>query len=180
MRLDLDGADFETIKVDKWDSLKKFTHSFEGLTYVKLIKSFREMEQFDDADAAYIKYRQVSEADKKWSLSKLGDIFMGLYCGYGVRPFYAIGWGIMIIFVFSFVYWKRGGIRRLKENDEDDSRVSYLDALYFSVVTFTTIGFGDWYPVDRYRKAAVVIEGLVGWLTLALFLVTLANVMIRP
>jgi hypothetical protein len=40
--------------------------------------------------------------------------------------------------------------------------------------------FGDWYPVDRYRKAAVVIEGVMGWLILALFIVTLANVMIRP
>ena len=68
---------------------------------------------------------------------------------------------------------------RLKEGDEDDSRVSFWDAFYFSVVTFTTVGYGDWYPADRYRKF-VMIEGLVGWLTLALFLVTLANVMIRP
>ncbi|KAB3548030.1 MAG: two pore domain potassium channel family protein, partial [ANME-2 cluster archaeon] len=44
---------------------------------------------------------------------------------------------------------------------------------------FTTVGYGDWYPKDRYRMF-VMIEGLLGWLTLALFLVTLANVMIRP
>ena len=182
-RLDLAEADFKNLKVDKWDSLKKINHSFDGPTYVKLIKSFREREQFVDADAAYIKYKQVSEADKNWSFSethsKLGDRIMELYCGYGVRPWNALGWGIVIISGCSFVYWTGGGIRRLKENDGADNRVTFCDAFYFSRVTFTTVGFGDWYPVGRYR-ILVIIEGLLGRLTLALFLVTLANVTIRP
>ena len=71
------------------------------------------------------------------------------------------------------------GIRLSKEIVGEDNQVSFGDALYFSMVTFTTVGFGDWYPVGRCR-VLVMIEGLVGWLTLALFLVTLANVMIRP
>ena len=108
-RLDLAEADFKNLKVDKWDSLKKINHSFDGPTYVNLIKSFREREQFVDADAAYIKYKQVSEADKNWSFSethsKLGDRIMELYCGYGVRPWNALGWGIVIISVYYNKYF---------------------------------------------------------------------------
>ena len=91
------------------------------------------MEQFEDADAAYYQYRRLSQANKKWSYSKLYDI----------------------------------------------NQVSFWYAFYFSLVTFTTVGYGDWYPEDMYRKF-VMSEGVLGWLLLALFIVTLANVMIRP
>ena len=170
-------ADFDSMKVN-WSSFKKplvetNPQSFDGPTYVKLIKNFRTLEQFDDADDAYFWYRFRS-------LTGIVDVFMLLSCGFGVLPYLPLIWGLFIVLLFAGFYKRGNGIRRLKENDEDDSRVSYGDALYFSIVTFTTVGFGDWYPVDRYRKAAVVIEGLLGWLTLALFLVTLANVMIRP
>lgn len=173
----LHDADFKRIKVS-WSSLKDL-YSFDGPTYIKLIKNFREMEQFEDADDSYYQHRQVSQANKCLSFSKLGDVFMWVTCGYGVKPHHTIWLGVVIILVFSFIYWRGDGIRRLKETDGDGSQVSFGDALYFSMITCTTVGYGDWYPVDRYRKF-VMVEGLVGWLTLALFLVTLANVMIRP
>jgi hypothetical protein len=171
-------ADFKSMKVE-WASLKDALF-FEGPTYIKLIKNFREMEQFKDGDDAYYQYRRLGQADKKWSFPKLGDIFMWLSCGYGVKPQYTIILAAVMILIFTIICWLGNGIRRLKERDEDDTEdVSFFDAFYFSVVTFTTVGYGDWYPKDRYRKF-VMIEGLVGWLILALFLVTLANVMIRP
>jgi hypothetical protein len=175
----LHDADFKRIKVS-WSSLKDL-HSFDGLTYIKLIKNFREMEQFKDADDAYYQYRRQSQANKEWSFSKLSDIFMWLSCGYGVKPWRTAAWAVAIVLIFTPFYFWRGGIKRLKENNEDEKQdVSLYDAFYFSMTTFTTLGYGDLYPADRYRMAAVVIEGLVGWLILALFLVTLANVMIRP
>ncbi|PXF61505.1 MAG: hypothetical protein C4B59_04545 [Candidatus Methanogaster sp.] len=261
-------VDFKTMNVD-WASFSDVL-VFDGPTYIKLIKNFREMEQFKDADDAYYQYRRLSQANKEWSFSKLGDVFMWLSCGYGVKPQYTTILAVIVILIFTIIYWFGNGIRRLKESDEmeylfswddvpgkdneglirylgsnfgidqaenveilksDDDKtiyihnddesakimidekeekatlktsdrethhlkvkkengelniyeksnedVSFCDAFYFSVVTFTTVGYGDWYPKDRYRKF-VMIEGLVGWLTLALFLVTLANVMIRP
>jgi len=249
-KVSLHEADFKSMKVE-WASLKDAL-IFNGPTYIKLIKNFREMEQFEDADDAYYQYRRLSQANKNWSFSKLGDVFMWLSCGYGVRPWRAPAWGVIIIFIFGLIYmpgtlnfwpftffdWLReSGIRRLKESDKGDEQdasccevlyssialltmiglillfcnlgvkphytailavamlliyaliyrgnninkrdASFCDAFYFSVTTFTTLGYGDWYPKDRYRMF-VMIEGLVGWIILALFLVTLANVMIRP
>jgi len=172
-------ADFKTMKLE-WASLKDIL-PFDGPTYIKLIKNFREMEQFTDADDAYYQYRRQSQANKEASFSKLGDIFIWLSCGYGVKPWRTAAWAVAIILIFTPFYFWRGGIKRLKEENEDGKQdVSLYDAFYFSMTTFTTLGYGDLYPADRYRMAAVVIEGLVGWLILALFLVTLANVMIRP
>ena len=122
-------------------------------------------------------------------LNPLMDVVAGASCGYGVKPWNAAALAVVIILIFIPIYGLRGGIRRSKEKDEKDEEDmssrrktwnAFVDAFYFSMVTFTTIGYGDLYPADRYRKVAVMIEGLFGWLILALFLVTLANVMIRP
>jgi uncharacterized protein YjbI with pentapeptide repeats len=177
----LDESEFNQMKVE-WSSLKDAL-VFDGPIYIKLIKHFRGVEQFEDADAAYYQYRRLSQASKKWSYSKLMDVVAGASCGYGVKPARPLIWAFVLIMVFTLVYWRGKGIKRLKENDGDKNRVSrwaaFYNAFYFSVVTFTTVGYGDWYPEDRYR-IVVMIEGVLGWLLLALFIVTLANVMIRP
>jgi uncharacterized protein YjbI with pentapeptide repeats len=174
-------SEFNQMNVE-WSTLKD-TLVFDGHTYIKLIKNFREMEQFEDADAAYYQYRQLSQKNKKWSFSKLMDVVAGASCGYGVKPERALIWAFVLIMVFTLVYWRGKGIKRLKGNNGDKNRVSrwtaFYNSFYFSVVTFTTVGYGDWYPEDRYR-IVVMIEGVLGWLLLALFIVTLANVMIRP
>ncbi len=43
---------------------------------------------------------------------------------------------------------------------------------------FTTVGYGDLQPRGGYKLAAM-IEGFLGWMTMALFLVTLGNVWLR-
>jgi uncharacterized protein YjbI with pentapeptide repeats len=175
------NSKFNQMNVE-WSTLKDAL-SADGLTYIKLIKNFREIEQFEDADAAYYQYRRLSQANKEWSYSKLMDVVAGASCGYGVKPERPLIWAFGLIMLFTLVYWLGKGIKRLKGNDEEKNRVSrwaaFYNAFYFSVVTFTTVGYGDWYPKDRYR-IVVMIEGVLGWLLLALFIVTLANVMIRP
>ncbi len=51
------------------------------------------------------------------------------------------------------------------------------NSFYGSFVTFTTLGLGGIMPSGGF-KAAVITEGLMGWFTLALFLATLANVLL--
>jgi uncharacterized protein YjbI with pentapeptide repeats len=171
-------TDYNQMNVE-WSTLKDAL-DFNGLAYIKLIKNFREMQQFEEADAAYYQYRRLSQKNKKWSdSSKLMDVVAWLSCGYGVKPRRPLIGGFILIIVFALVYKLGNGIRRLKLKENGDSRVSFWDAFYFSVTTFTTVGYGDWYPIDRYR-IAVMIEGILGWLLLALFIVSLASVMIRP
>ena len=173
----LHGTDYEDMQIN-WSSLEN-SLTFDGEAYNKLIKNFREREQFKDADNAYYNYRFLSQKNKK-GFSWLIDETTLLMCGYGVRPFNAIICGGIIILLFSIFYWHRNGISRLNDNNgSDNQNVSFGDALYFSMVTFTTLGYGDFYP-NKHARKMVMIESLLGWLILALFIVTLANVMLRP
>ncbi|MCO5381940.1 MAG: ion channel [Methanosarcina barkeri] len=211
----LNGTDFEEMRVS-WDALED-SLVFDGQTYVKLIQNFRNLEQFEEADAAYYQYRKICQAEKSWipfskEGSKWNDIMMCFICGYGVKPFRAFYLGGLIILLFSFIYrgspttswhngeetdsaqkpaiktlislipkidWPNPGISRLSDNKDSAQKVTFWDSFYFSMVTFSTIGYGDWYPKDNFRKW-VMLEGLLGWITLGLFLVTLTNVMMRP
>jgi len=56
--------------------------------------------------------------------------------------------------------------------------LSLKDALYFSTMVFVSQPPHDWRPKEGW-KYWVMLEDVLGWLLLALFLVTLGNVMIR-
>lgn len=197
-----------------WDQIKggKLKHyygEFDGQVYLRLIKNFKELEQFEDANNAYYEYRVLKRRNEKtWydPTRFLEWLFLDLSCGYGVRPFRTILYGGGIILLFTLAFYQTGAIqkRRTEKEQEGHSRKSrFMDALYFSINTFTTVGYGDWYPTKetlrinlpyprvkrnpigwvevplfiRFRTLAM-IEGVLGWLIMTLFLVTLAKVWI--
>jgi voltage-gated potassium channel Kch len=52
------------------------------------------------------------------------------------------------------------------------------NAIYFSIVTFTTLGYGDFSPVSWARPFAA-IEGFVGAFMIALFILSFVKKMTR-
>ena len=59
-----------------------------------------------------------------------------------------------------------------------DNGLAFLSCLYFSVVTFTTLGYGDITPTVAIRTLAGV-EALVGLFSIALFVVVFVKRMTR-
>jgi len=183
--------DWKQIKGVVWDndtrtSTRKL--AYDEQFYIFLIKTFKEHGQFRDADEAYYDYRSRTRKFKKcYDPTRVIEvIFLDLSCGYGVKPFRALLFGMAIILIFSGLYYQ---FEAIKNRGKLDSIPKFKDALYFSVNTFTRVGHGDWYPTEeflwvwkikicRFRTLAM-LEGLLGWLILALFLITLGKVWIR-
>ncbi len=141
------------------------------------MKNFKDLEYFEDANDCYFQYRWKSQWRKSWlEWSKYSDFLICAACGYGVRPIRPLVLGLFVVVICAIYYRWKNAIRRLK--DDGRAKADFKDAFYFSMMTFTTVGYGDWYPQDEHR-ILVMIEGVVGWLLLSLFLVTLASVMIR-
>ncbi len=122
----------------------------------------------------------------KW----LGEyILFGLTCGYGVYPFRTLGVVVVLIMFFTMFYLtgcllfpnkKYLVSQQERKSLSNDNRLHYklYNCFYFSVMTFTTVGYGDLHPKGGFKVAAM-IEGFLGWMTMALFLVTLGNVWLR-
>lgn len=112
--------------------------------------------------------------------SKIVDVF----CGYGERPIRVVMFSMLAILLFGFLYFLLGindGGSSLQWNP-DHSLQENINQLftctYFSVVTFTTLGYGDLTPLGFSRLLAA-IEAFVGSFTLALFVVVFVKKMTR-
>jgi tetratricopeptide (TPR) repeat protein len=94
--------------------------------------------------------------------------------GHGERPARTLFSGIAIILISAALYSIFGGIIE----GSMVSTTSLVEALYFSVVTFTTLGYGDITPVGLSRLVAM-IEAFSGMFFMPLFLVGLSRKYLR-
>ncbi|MCP5209081.1 MAG: pentapeptide repeat-containing protein [Hahellaceae bacterium] len=113
-------------------------------------------------------------------ISKMVDIF----CGYGEQPFRVIVFSMLAICLFATIYFFSGItesgelIRYYPHFSFYDNFINFLRCSYFSVVTFTTLGYGDLAPTGITRLFAAS-EAFIGSFTLALFVVVFVKKMTR-
>ncbi len=143
--------------------------SWQGV-YLRLIKNFKNIGDTKSADAAYYHYRykKYMFCSNLWEKTKwwFGYLFMGLTCGYGVISWRTIATAGILIISFTLAYFFK--IDSLEYKREEQTRASgnqvnhsFLHCLYFSVVTFTTLGYGDFRPIGKFRYVAMT-EGIFG------------------
>lgn len=171
----LDRTKFSKLEI-KFESIKEAL-AFSENTHLKLIENFKSLGWFNDADDCYFHYRQVNQKEKGLGWSKLIDVFGWLSCGYGVRPDYTLWLSLTLIIVFGFFYWLGNGVRLGFSNVT--SKISRSNALYYSAAVFVSQPHPRWHPNGEWWKYVVLIEKIMGWMLLALFIVTLGKVMIR-
>ena len=81
------------------------------------------------------------------------------------RKFFLVLVGLIaVVLSFGFVY-QDIGVHQLESREA--RTLSYSDALYFSVVTFTTLGYGDFSPKPEYRMLSA-LQALLGYVFLGL------------
>lgn len=84
-----------------------------------------------------------------------------------VRPIVWMGVYLAFIPVFALIYhWLPDGQFRIPDN----GGVDYGSWLYYSIVTITTLGFGDYTPMGAGAQAVTAIEVGIGLMVMGFFL----------
>lgn len=83
-------------------------------------------------------------------------------CGAGVRIRRFVGLFVFFLVLFSIINLQFREIFGLNNIN------NCIDSLYFTVITMTTIGYGDITPTNSVGKVIVAVEGLIGFFLFAL------------
>lgn len=120
----------------------------------------------------------------KWSRHRMASKFFDVLCGYGERPVNVIFFSMMLILICALCYFAFGvsyNAQTLQFNPAHslkDNLMALGNSLYFSVVTFTTLGYGDITPLG-YSRLIAAVEAFCGSFSLALFVVVFVKKMTR-
>jgi uncharacterized protein YjbI with pentapeptide repeats len=131
----------------------------------------------------WYKFRGLGHYDALSPAKKLTRLLLGLRLlpelvfgrmlfGYGERPVRVMIASALIILLCAFFYAQPGSLVYLGRYTEH----SFLQGLYFSTITFTTLGYGDFYPAaNGFSRYLAMAEAVSGAFLMALFVVCLAK-----
>jgi len=87
---------------------------------------------------------------------------------YGEKPHFIVFWSSVGILIFAILYGIGGGVEGA---DGSSFLYSVRNYIYFSIVTFTTLGYGDMRPLGWWRMLAG-FEAVFGAFSMAYFVVS--------
>lgn len=93
--------------------------------------------------------------------------------------FILISLGIYFVFIFGFawIYYNTGSIEMTPYSTAynhpgfkpENNRINFEKAVYFSIVSFHTIGFGDIHPITQFGRQVVMIQSTLSLFFTAIF-----------
>lgn len=128
----------------------------------------------------------------RWSLDRVWSKAVDIFCAYGESPPRVIVSAVVINLVVAIIFWITGingpdiGFTR------DDGRIgmdptaglgqnlsAYLHCVYYSVVTFTTLGYGEMTPPTLLTRHLAAGHAFLGAFMMAMFVAVFGKKMTR-
>jgi len=92
-----------------------------------------------------------------------------------VLVFILVSLGIYMVFIFGFawIYYLTGSIEMTPYSktigDPNANQINFEKAVYFSIVSFHTIGFGDIHPITQIGRQIVMIQSTISLFFTSIF-----------
>ena len=144
-------------------------------SYRNIKAYFMEHGMYNDASWASFKEKTMERLilKKKGDLNYLPSLIMNILCGYGEKPYRIILAALATIILFALLFFSLNAVTDIVT---PDSAIKLSDCLYYSTITFTTVGYGDIIPKPQtlFRLIAAC-EAFTGVFLTGLFIFTLAR-----
>jgi len=155
-----------------WEEMAR-TYSAAAITYRRLKTWHTNAGMYDTAGEFFFREMTVRRKALKWlpnPFPRAWSKLLSLICGYGERPFRVIASAVVVVLGLALIYFAIG---TLTPN-------TFLNSLYYSAVSFTALGYGQWAPQPTgWVKGLGAFEAFMGVFMMALFLITFTRKMIR-
>ncbi|GGI51092.1 hypothetical protein GCM10011425_23040 [Mucilaginibacter galii] len=157
---------FVNSELDEWKVIHNGLHHEEDFE-----KTYRTLSKAADDSgnrklAADYKIRELDFIrEKKKGLDRFWMTLNRAYWGYGQKPFQLIKVSLISIFLLAIVYSFFPSSFANNALAGKNYFAVLFNACYFSIVTFTTLGYGDLSPIGGLKILAA-IEALFGAITL--------------
>jgi uncharacterized protein YjiS (DUF1127 family) len=145
-------------------------------SYANLKQYFITAARFNDVSwASYNESRM--ELRRMWKDRDLLGILpfglIGLLCGWGERPLRATVAALSIITTYGITYFT---LRTITSSAVESYIPTLIDCIYYSTVTFTTLGYGDFVPKsDPLFRLLAGSEAFIGIFMMGLFVFALGR-----
>ena len=144
-------------------------------SYAALKNYFIAQSRSDDISwASYNENRM--QLKKMWKENKVGFIpfsLMGLLSGWGEKPSRAVSASIIIIIMYALLY---SIFDCIVSSFARSNSLQIFDYIYCSIVTFTTVGYGDFIPKSNaFSQLLAASEGFIGMFMMGLFVFTMGR-----
>ncbi|MFH1594594.1 MAG: pentapeptide repeat-containing protein [Candidatus Omnitrophota bacterium] len=143
--------------------------------YRSLKSYFLASGRYDDASWASFKEKSMQRLllKKRRNIAFIPSAIMNLLCGYGEKPHRIVLSSSFMILFYAMVYCFLDAIIYALEASY---KMTVGDYIYYSVITFTTVGYGDFIPKSALLfRAVAATEAFVGTFMIGLFIFTLAR-----
>ncbi|MFC2155502.1 ion channel [Acidobacteriota bacterium] len=176
----LNKADLK--KIDKYDVLIN-AYSELGKIFESVNMVYEKNEAYFKKTSLYHKYFWNRVKQKGRNLkSKIRDfsnffsrLYFHLFCGHGERPLRIFAWIILTNLLFSSIF----KLFNLIEFTDPAKPLCFWQSFYFSVVTFTTLGYGDIVPKGPTGQLFISIEVFIGYFMLGTLIAFFYNKMTK-
>jgi hypothetical protein len=143
--------------------------------YRELKRYFLANGMYNDASWASFKEKTMERhiLKSKGDLNYLPSMLMNVLCGYGEKPYRIVISSLLMILAYAFLYFLLGAVER---SGAAGYTLKWSDYIYYSTVTFTTVGYGDFVPrASTLYRLLAASEAFTGVFLSGLFIFTLAR-----
>lgn len=124
------------------------------ITYDNLYKEYRNNNEIKLAYRYFTKHKKFERKSSK-GIDKIGKYLLYFMWGDGESLIHLVSSALIMIIVFGILYTYSGV-------QNNSLAKTSIDTFYFSVVTFTSLGYGDMAPSSLISKIFVMIEVVWG------------------
>lgn len=166
--MSMNGTGYSRIFIN-WKDIDEGFLLFDANAYLLLIDNFKKLGRVNEANDCYYEYKRSNSRNLE-GLYSLADAYYWVFCGYGVRPEWALYWAIFLIVSLGFYFRKNDGM-------------NLISALVFSITIFIS-GTGklfvdkpDYSPEKNIKISMFLFTfgRIMGGVLIVLFLISLGR-----